>query len=258
MRDDDPFRRHLDDYAAVGRDGAVPPMVHEIYRRGRRHQRLQTATWGVVGVLTLVATFLAGMVVRDQTAPAVAGAAIPTTTAPTSSLLELFPSPAPTSTTLFPATTATFPSFTTAPYTYTTSSYTTTSYTTTTISTPSAPTLTSGRHSVIITSITGSQVRFDKVEFFRGADATREAAEDGRTTTNGYYIRNENPALRTHTATSSVKVQATNRTMGKTGSPGQLSTVTLAQLAPKVSSTKLFRITLSSGMITAITEYYLG
>jgi hypothetical protein len=113
---------------------------------------------------------------------------------------------------------------------------------------------------VVLEDITGSQVEFDKVEFFRGADATREAARDGRTPTRGWYIRNQNPALRTHTATSGVKVQATNKTMGKSGSPGALSTVTLAQLAAKIptTGTSLFRITLSSGNITLITEYNLG
>lgn len=263
---DDPFRRHLDDYAAVGRDGAVPPMVHEIYRRGRRHQRLQTTTWGAVGVLTLAATFLAGMVVRDQTEPAAADAAIaPTTTtmpATTSSLPVFDPFASSTTPTTFGTTTL----YTTTSYPYTTgSSYTTTSYTTTTSTRPPstapfAPTLTSGKHSVILKSISGSSVKFDKVEFFRGEAAEREAAADRRRPTRGWYIRNENPALRTHTATSNVSILATNRTMGKTGEPGALTKVTLAQLDAKIptSSQTLFRITLSSGRITAITEHDLS
>lgn len=261
--DDDPFRRHLDDYAAVGRDGAVPPMVHEIYRRGRRHQRLQTVTWGVVGVLTLIATFLAGMVVRDQTDPAAAGVAIPTTTMPPATtsnpLLGLGTSTTNPfgSTTLDPfATTTTLYSYTTSSYSYTTTTY---SYTTTTTAAPYAPPLESGKHSVIITSISGRQVKFDKVEFFRGDAAAREASRDGRSVTNGYYIRNENPALRTFSAADGIRIQATNRTMDKSGSPGTLTTVTLNQLAGKMpDSSTLFRITLSSGKITAITEYNLG
>lgn len=261
--DDDPFRRHLDDYAAVGRDGAVPPMVHEIYRRGRRHQRLQTVTWGVVGVLTLIATFLAGMVVRDQTDPLAAGAAIPTTTQPPSTTSPLLvPGTTATdpfgSTTLDPfATTTTLYSYTTSTYSYTTTTFS--SYTTTTTAAPYAPPLDSGKHSVIITEISERQVEFDKVEFFRGDAAVREAREDGRSVTNGYYIRNENPALRTFSAANSITVQATNRTMDKSGTPGALTSVTLNQLAAKMpDSSTLFRITISSGKITAITEYNLG
>jgi hypothetical protein len=263
MRDDDPFRRHLDDYAAVGRDGAVPPMVHEIYRRGRRHQRLQTVTWGVVGVLTLIATFLAGMVVRDQTDPTAAGAVATTTTPPTTTSNPLLAGPSTTdpfgTTTVDPfATTTTSFSYTTTTFSYTTTTF---SYTTTTTSGAAtyAPPLESGKHSVIITSISGRSVKFDKVDFFRGDAAAREARNDGRSVTNGYYIRNENPALRTFGASDSIKVQATNRTMDKSGSPGALSSVTLNQLAGKMpDSSTLFKITLSGGKITAITEYNLG
>jgi hypothetical protein len=259
---DDPFRRHLDEYAAVGRDSAVPPMVHEIYRRGRRHQRIQVMTWGVVGVLTLIATFLAGMVVRDQTDPAVAGVALPTTTwpgaTPTTQLGGF-----PPGTTLFPPSTLDPGLFTTTSFDFTTTSFdfTTTSFTTTTTGSSAAvPTLTSGRHPSVIKSISGNSVTFDKVQFFRGAAATREARKDDRTPTNGWYMRNVNSGLRTLTVKSGARIQARRGTMGRSGDPNRLVTVTLSELAGKVptSSTTLFAITLESGRIARITEYDLS
>jgi hypothetical protein len=257
---DDPFRRHLDDYAAVGQDSAVPPMVHEIYRRGRRHQRIQVMTWSTVGVLTLVATFLAGMVVRDQTDPTVAGVAISTTSSPpTTAQFGAFPS-----TTAFPPTTVD-PMFTTTSFDFTTTSFdfTTTTFsatTTTSGSSAGVPTLTGGKHASIIKSISGNSVTFDKVQFFRGSAATREAREDGKTTTNGWYMRNTNTGLRTLTANSNAKIQALRKTMGRTGSPNSLVTVTLSQLAAKVptSPNSLFSITLSNGRIVSITEFNLS
>jgi hypothetical protein len=254
---DDPFRRHLDEYAAVGQDSAIPPMVHEIYRRGRRHQRIQVMTWSVVGVLTLVATFLAGMVVRDQTDPTVAGVALPTTSAPPTTAFGGFPS----ETTLVPPSTLDPGLFTTtSDFTTTTFDFTTTSSTTSTTlgSSQGVPTLTSGSHPSVIKSISGSSVTFDKVQFFRGAAATREARKDGNSTTNGWYKRNTNLGLRTMTVNSGATIRATRRTMDRSGTASQLITVTLSELAGKVSSTTLFSISLTGGRISAITEIDLS
>jgi hypothetical protein len=256
---DDPFRRHLDEYAAVGRDSAIPPMVHEIYRRGRRHQRIQVMTWSVVGVLTLVATFLAGMVVRDQTDPAAAaGVAVSTTTPPTTAFGGF-----PSETTLVPPSTLDPGLFTsTSGFTTTTFDFTTTSSTTSTTlgSSQGVPTLTSGSHPSEIKSISGSSVTFDKVQFFRGTQATREARKDGNSTTNGWYIRNTNLGLRTMTVNSGATIRATRRTMGRTGTANQLITVTLSELGGKMptSSKTLFSISLTSGRISAITEIDLS
>jgi hypothetical protein len=254
---DDPFRRHLEDYAAVGQDSAIPPMVHEIYRRGRRHQRIQVMTWSVVGVLTLVATFLAGMVVRDQTDPTVAGVAVSTTTPPTTAFGGF-----PSETTLVPPSTLDPGLFTsTSGFTTTTFDFTTTSSTTSTTlgSSQGVEPLTSGSHPSIIKSISGSSVTFDKVQFFRGAAATREARKDSNSTTNGWYMRNTNLGLRTMTVNSGATIRATRRTMG-TGTSNQLITVTLSQLEAKVptSSTTLFSISLTGGRISAITEVDLS
>ena len=75
-----------------------------------------------------------------------------------------------------------------------------------------SPVLVDGHHFVYVTTAIrradgSTRVRFDLAYFYTGAKAEAEAAERGDQITNGYYIVNDNPRLRTLPVADDVEVE---------------------------------------------------
>jgi hypothetical protein len=101
-------------------------------------------------------------------------------------------------------------------------------------------------------------VTFDKIDWFTGAAAhkacvaDRVAIRDGAWC-NDYYYRNNNPLLRTSTATAAAKtsvIDADNGTAQTPASLAQIRTVAAANHRP-------FVLTISGGLIVALREQFI-
>lgn len=128
---------------------------------------------------------------------------------------------------------------------------------------PAASTdLADGRHAAYVTTldVEAASLTVDVVQFLTGAAAEKAAAEDGKEAFD-YYIRNQNPLLRTLSLAPAPKVVVNTLSAEKTGSSSQDHTITLAELATYFEQGKaqkaLFHLTLADGVVTQIREQYL-
>lgn len=177
-----------------------------------------------------------------------------TTTATTTT-----PSSAPTVTTTASQTTAT---------TATTASSTTASAPTTTASSEPTPTttgVTERRLGIVIsTAMTGSPaITIDYVEFYTGEEAIEKALEDGSDVVemdeygyyipNDYYIRNNNPRLRTFLLTDNCQIRMFSELLG----PDTYEIVTYERFSQMIGErTRLMTIQVVDGRVSWMDEFY--
>ena len=120
-----------------------------------------------------------------------------------------------------------------------------------------------GRHPVRISTVDPDRrtITFDLIQFYRGDDATREAAEDHQEypPPNDYYIRNLNPRLRTLPVRPDPPITCNTLTAGHTGSATRDLAVPLWRLAIVLPPTDSppFWITVHHGQVVRIAEQYI-
>lgn len=198
---------------------------------------------------------------------------IPTTTKTTgasASTLESVPSTVATTLAASSAATATAPTTTAATTAApTTTVPVTTAATTTAITTAATTTgVTEQRMGFVISaSSTGARsIRIDYVEFYTGDEAIAKAREDGSDVVyfdpalgryvidNDYYIRNNNPLIRTFPLAAGCRI----RMLPETGGSEPTETVTYAELRTRLTERKrLMIINVVTGSCTWMDEFYL-
>jgi hypothetical protein len=103
-------------------------------------------------------------------------------------------------------------------------------------------------------------VTVDVVQFLTGKAAEDAAEEDGEEAFD-YYVRNQNPRLRTLTYRSGLPIVVNTLTAAKTGSSTKDTTITEAELAAYFTKgeaqQRLYFFTLTGGAVTALHEQYL-
>ncbi len=133
-------------------------------------------------------------------------------------------------------------------------------------STPSATPLTDladGRQYVYAKSIDPAKrtIVVDVVQFLTGQAAEDAAKEDGNEVDNDYYIRNQNPTLRTLTYPSTVPIVVNTLTAEETGSATKDTSITLAKFSAYFDTGDaqqlLYYLTLSHGVVVKINEQYV-
>lgn len=119
-----------------------------------------------------------------------------------------------------------------------------------------------GRHYAYLKGLDTTKLTLtvDVVQFLTGEEAEKAAAEDGEEAYD-YYIRNQNPQLRTLTLASNVTVVVNTLTAEETGSSSKDTTITLAKLRSYFdkgeAQKRVFYVTLSGSRIVKINEQYL-
>ena len=146
------------------------------------------------------------------------------------------------------------------PATTTTSAPASASTTSTTVSAPelAATDLANGRHPGRLTAIDarGRTLTVDIVQFLSGDAATKAAAEDGGEAANDYWIRNQNPRLRTLPVTADAPVTVNTLKAGD-GDNTDDEPSTLEELATLQYKTGLFWLTVANGKVVKLEEQYL-
>lgn len=194
-----------------------------------------------------------------------------TTTKPTTKLtgasastLETVPTTVATTSATSSAATTTVPTTTAA----TTTAATTTAPTTTATTTAATTTgVTEQRMGFVISaSSTGTRsIRIDYVEFYTGDEAIAKAREDGSDVVyfdpalgsyvidNDYYIRNNNPLIRTFPLASGCLIKM----LPETGGSDPTDTVSYAELRTRLAERKrLMIINVVNGSVTWMEEFY--
>jgi hypothetical protein len=129
-----------------------------------------------------------------------------------------------------------------------------------TVPTPTGPTdsepvvLADGRHPVVLKAVDArrGRVTFDVVQFYRGEEATIEAAKDHQEALNDHYVRNVNPRLRTLRVRTDAAVTV-NALVGTQKSVP----VTLAKLATLTrTSGAMFWVTVRNDQVVRIAEQW--
>jgi hypothetical protein len=119
-----------------------------------------------------------------------------------------------------------------------------------------------GRHPARVLRVDASRrtVVVDVVQWFTGDAAVKAAAEDhAPEPENGYYIRNQNPRLRTLTVAPGAVITVNVLSAEETGSSTKDLRITLAKLARYDKNLRyaLFWLTLRQGSVTRLAEQYL-
>lgn len=123
--------------------------------------------------------------------------------------------------------------------------------------------LADGRHPAYLRSLDTAELTVvaDVVQFLTGEAAEQAAKEDGAEVNNDYYVRNQNPLLRTLPVAVDATVVVNTLSAEETGSSTQDHDVTLAKLAGYFANGTaqhaLFHLTLAAGVVTEIREQYL-
>jgi len=129
-----------------------------------------------------------------------------------------------------------------------------------------SPVLDDGRHFVYVKTALrpangAARVRFDLAYFYTGARAASEAAERGGEATDGYYIVNDNPRLRTLPLADEVEVEYVPVGNCCDVQPGSIDAWLEAVLATNptdyAGTDVPWWITVEGGAITRIEEQYL-
>lgn len=126
-----------------------------------------------------------------------------------------------------------------------------------------SPALEDGRHPAHITAADAdaSTITIDVVQWFTGDAASEAAEEDGAPEVpppNDYWIRNENPLLRTLAVAADASITTNTLTAEESGSSTENVSIDLEKLAsfPDIEHA-LFWITVDDGVVTKIHEQFL-
>jgi hypothetical protein len=129
-----------------------------------------------------------------------------------------------------------------------------------------SPVLEDGHHFVYVTTAIrraggSTRVRFDLAYFYTGAKAEKEATERGDQVTNGYYIVNDNPRLRTLPVADDVDVEYIPESNCCELRPGNIDAWIEAVLATNptdyAGTNVPWWFTVEGGQITKIEQQYL-
>lgn len=115
-----------------------------------------------------------------------------------------------------------------------------------------------GNHHAFVTAFDGHTVTVDVAQFLTGRAGVAAAREAGEEPFD-YFIKNENPRLRTLTVAAGVRITAAGQLAGYAGREDVL---TAEQLAAAVDGGRaegaLFVVTLSGGAVVSMREMFLG
>ena len=122
--------------------------------------------------------------------------------------------------------------------------------------------LADGRHHAYLVTIDRVRLRLtvDVAQFLTGEEAEKAAREDGKEAFD-YYVRNQNPRLRTLTYSAGMKVVVNTLTASETGSSSKDKAITHDKLESFFTNGKakgrLFWFELKGGRIVRLHEQYL-